>query len=225
MRETEDMGTDETGEIEHEIEEVLRTWMTEYLAREHPDMPRPGTVCPFVQPALDAGAIEIRRCSAGVEDPSATTLRVAGEALAEFASSTTGGGRSSLRALVLAFPDLIDRPEIIDETHAALKREAVTSGLMIGQFHAACTEPSARNPEFPVNRAPLPLLVLRAMTVHDILFLHSGTEWFREYALRFGHLYEGSHRLDPGFRALYEAARERELVDAEGCVAAGSSAR
>lgn len=216
------------------VEGILRTWMRTYLAREHPDMPRPGAVCPFVKPALDADAIEIRAVATPGPSPQTTALRATRTALAAFAGEVVApaalpafsaeaaspvpvdpasGGRSAasgtLRALVLAFPDLAARGALIDEIHALVKCEAVAAGLMIGQFHDACMEPSARNPLFPVNRAPLPLLVIRAMTVHDILFLHGHERWFRVYAERFGHLFASGRRMDPAFLALYEGASER----------------
>lgn len=201
------------------VEGILRTWMRTYLAREHPDMPRPGAVCPFVKPALDADAIEIRAVATPGPSPQATALGATRAALAAFAGEVVApaddlvGGRSTasgmLRTLVLVFPDLVSRGAVIDEIHALVKCEAVAAGLMIGQFHDACMEPSARNPLFPVNRAPLPLFVVRAMTVHDILFLHGHERWFRVYAERFGHLFGSGRRMDPAFRVLYDGASER----------------
>lgn len=206
------------------VEGILRTWMRTYLAREHPDMPRPGAVCPFVKPALDADAIEIRAVTTPGPSPQATALGATRAALAAFAGEVVApaddlvGGRSTasgmLRALVLVFPDLVARGAVIDEIHALVKCEAVAAGLMIGHFHDACMEPSARNPLFPVNRAPLPLLVVRAMTVHDILFLHGQERWFRVYAERFGHLFATGRRMDPAFRALYDGASERFIAPA-----------
>ena len=201
------------------VEGILRTWMRTYLAREHPDMPRPGAVCPFVKPALDADAIEIRAVATPGPSPQATALATTRAALTAFAGEVVDPAGATaierpaasgmLRALVLAFPDLVARGAVIDEIHALVKGEAVAAGLMIGQFHDACMEPSARNPLFPVNRAPLPLLVVRAMTVHDILFLHGQERWFRVYAERFGHLFATGRRMDPAFRALYDGANER----------------
>ena len=134
------------------VEGILRTWMRTYLAREHPDMPRPGAVCPFVKPALDADAIEIRAVATPGPSPQATALATTRAALTAFAG------------------------EVVDPAG---------------------------------NRAPPPLLVVRAMTVHDILFLHGQERWFRVYAERFGHLFATGRRMDPAFRALYDGANER----------------
>ena len=191
------------------IDELLAAWMGDYLAREHPDMPRPGTVCPFVKPALEARSIRIRGIPTAHGCPHELALDAARRGLTSFARGEEGTGAGMLRSLVLAFPDLVGRGEVIDAVHAVVKDEAVRSGLMIGQFHEACEEPSARNPDFPVNRAPLPLLVIRSMTVHDILFLHGDRRWFGIYAERFGHLFADGHRVEPAFRELYDGARSR----------------
>ncbi|WP_157975542.1 DUF6875 domain-containing protein [Brachybacterium sp. YJGR34] len=187
--------------------QIARAWIEDYLTREHPSMPRPGAVCPFVRPALAADAIEVRAVPVVGTDPVAEVLEVARQGLADFAASTTTSRADSLRALVLVIPSATGR--VIDDAHALVKSEAVDAGLMIGQFHEMCEEASARNEGFPVNRSPVPLLAIRRMTVHDILFLHGDDTWFRAYAERFGHLYECRRRIDPAFRELYAAAIAR----------------
>ena len=129
--------------------------------------------------------------------------------MADFQAALAADRAVARGALVVAAPQLRDAGHVIDDVHAMLKDEAVHAGLMLGQFHENCTEPSARNPSFAVNRSPIPLLAIRAMTVHDILFLHSTPEWFGAYRERFGHLYAGGRRIDPLFRSLFDAAAER----------------
>jgi heptaprenyl diphosphate synthase len=44
-----------------------------------------------------------------------------------------------------------------------------------------------------VSRSPIPLMAIRHMALHDILFLGENAEWFQEYNVRFGHRF---HDLD-----------------------------
>lgn len=162
-----------------------------------------------MKPALAAGNIEIRSVPAVGPYPERAALEVTRRALSKFADLVAGDSKKAHGALVVAFPDLLDQAHLIDDIHDQVKDEAVGAGLMIGRFHAECDEPSARNRRFPVNRSPIPLLAIRTMTVHDILFLHGSPGWFRAYETRFGHLYHGGHRIAPPFLALFDAAAAR----------------
>jgi heptaprenyl diphosphate synthase len=95
------------------------------------------------------------------------------------------------KKLLVVFPNIPEnRTTVLDRVHAQVKTEFVQSGLMIGQFHKHCPEPSARNPFFLVSVAPIPVVAIRHMAVHDILFLGENETWFREYRARFGCRYE-----------------------------------
>jgi hypothetical protein len=74
---------------------------------------------------------------------------------------------------------------------------------MVGQFHPTCTEPAARNTTFMVNRAPVPLVAIRRMALHDVLFLHQWEDWFLEYSNRFGHRYGEDKHIDPALARAY----------------------
>lgn len=201
--------SDDSGIDEGQVEEIIQGWMKSYLSAAHPELPRPGAVCPFVKPALDAGAIEVRSEVVPEHDPEPVVLEVTRRALTEFAETPLPGRENSLRALVLVFPGLLGSGHLIDDVHEVLKIQAVRAGLMLGQFHAECPEPSARNGDFAVNRSPVPLFAIRSMTVHDILFLHGDRDCFQEYVQRFGHLYRKDRRIDPAFRELHDRAIAR----------------
>ncbi len=83
---------------------------------------------------------------------------------------------------------------------------------MIGQFHPECAAPAARNGGFPVNRAPIPLLVFRRMAVHDILFLAEDPQWFHSYRTRFAGYYDTAQVREPHLRGAYAEALERHSV-------------
>ena len=103
------------------------------------------------------------------------------------------------------------RGTTLDEAHARLKNIAVEGGAMIGQFHPACDERSVRNDGFRVSRSPLPLLAVRHMAAHDILFLHEHPHWFAAYRERFGAQFAEGRIREPLMLGLYAAAERRHV--------------
>jgi hypothetical protein len=161
---------------------AVNEWLSSYVAQPHPDLGRPGPVCPFVEPARVADAISIAAHLFGPEPTVERMSRVLDEGLERFRPFMLDDDKPNLRALIVAFPDL--GPEhwhLVDDGHRASKTKFVEQGLMLGQFHPECEAPAAHNTSFPVNRAPLPLMVIRQMASHDILFLEEDPNWVEYY--------------------------------------------
>jgi hypothetical protein len=181
----------------------VNDWLDNYITKPHNFLGRSGPVCPFVAPSRKANALRLRMCLAGVA-PSVNllseTIRCA---LEEFDTLTWPTSNAQLWSLLLIFPDLpVESLDMLDEAHAVMKPESVRRGMMIGQFHQNCTEKAARNPEFEVSRSPVPMVAIRRMAVHDVLFLSERREWFAEYVARFTDRYRASPgSVDP---VLYE---------------------
>lgn len=89
---------------------------------------------------------------------------------------------------------------------------------MVGQFHKNCDDRSVHNKEFRVSLSPIPLIAIRHMARHDILFLgqeNSKKEWFLHYNLRFGHRFNNPDKISPSnqkLMELYLKAKERWKV-------------
>ncbi|MFE9775394.1 DUF6875 domain-containing protein [Streptomyces sp. NPDC005931] len=184
-------------------------WLSDYIRRPHSELGRPGPVCPFVEPAQRAGALEIRVRLVG-PTPSQTLIdEIVRCGLDEFSEVDWRSGNPNLRSLLLVLPDLpSEHLHLLDAAHTALKPESVRRGLMIAQFHEKCREKAARNPAFEVSYAPVPMMAVRSMAIHDVLFLAERREWFEEYARRFGARYHNSaHGIDPLLTEVYERAR------------------
>lgn len=189
-------------------EETIRNWLRDYLCLPNNLIGRDGAVCPFVSPAMRAGSVEIRVREAGPA-PTVMLLReMIRCALDEFRLIEWKGSNQTLWSLLLVIPDLKESAcGLLDDAHRQIKPLAVRKGLMIGQFHPLCNEPAARNASFPVSRSPLPLVAIRPMAVHDILFLSGRREWFEEYRKRFGDRYEsGRVTVDSLFESRYGKA-------------------
>lgn len=190
------------------VHALIDEWLRSYIARPHPELGRPGAVCPFVGQALATGKVTTAEYRFGAEpDPEgmARALREATECFRELARQEA---EPNLVSLVVVFPEL--GPEhwhLIDEGHRATKSGFVQEGLMLGQFHPACLAPAAHNPAFPVNRGPVPALVIRSMAAHDILFLDERREWVEQYTS-----WLASHRITlkhPVYRRRFERALGR----------------
>jgi hypothetical protein len=193
------------------VEATLTHWLDTYISEPHADLGRTGPVCPYV-PAAGRHNLVIRTERRWI--PSETNARGAVtdlilDAVAEFQTRTWPIEHPELRAVVAAIPDMPRAHwPLLDEVQQTLKGRAVAAGLMLGPFHRDSRVPAAHNPAFHPNTAPVPLLVVRAMARHDLLFLHERPDWFRAYQRRFAHTFHNHTGTDP-LTELYRATIER----------------
>jgi hypothetical protein len=61
--------------------------------------------------------------------------------------------------------------KFIDCAHLVLKPFYMECGLMLGEFHPDSTVRGAHSTSFRPMRADVPLFVIRAMALHDMLFI------------------------------------------------------
>lgn len=165
-----------------ETRATVSAWLESYVSRPHPDLGRRGPVCPFVAPAVAAGAVWFAAHRFDGEPSLERMTRILEEALQCFQLLAWQEEKVELASLIVTFPDLAeDDWHLIDDAHRASKTRFVEAGLMLGQFHPACEEPAAHNAAFPVNRAPLPLMAIRHIASHDILFLAENPHWVEHF--------------------------------------------
>jgi uncharacterized protein DUF6875 len=187
---------------------ALYKWLSGYLCQPNDNIGRSGPVCPFISPSMRAGSLEIRVRTVGLAPSSALISEIVRCALDEFGLITWTGANPALKCLIVMMPDL-GQPYcgLLDDAHLQIKPEAVRRGLMIGQFHAWCQDTAVRNPTFMVSRSPVPVVAIRHMALHDILFLNNHKEWFNEYCRRFGDRYrDDANNIDPVFTELFRNA-------------------
>ncbi|WP_194814226.1 DUF6875 domain-containing protein [Nocardia sp. XZ_19_385] len=160
---------------------TLLRWMTDYLSRPHPELGRPGPVCPFVRQSAEKGLVWAGSAVGGdaltaqrIQDIFDDSFEVYRDLLRE---SPADARRLTL---ITVFPELT-RYELIDAVHQERKTEVVREGLMLGQFYPGCTVPGLWNRDFHPLDAPVPMLVLRAMMSTDFPFLVARTEWLYAY--------------------------------------------
>ncbi|MGA4792071.1 DUF6875 domain-containing protein [Nocardia sp. AB354] len=164
----------------------VKDWLREYVALPHTELGRRGPVCPFVRPALKRDAVILCCASWQPGDGADHLQRIAYLAMNKYNDLRPTITHGELFALVVVLPAMPrEQWRLIDAVHPRIKNRAVTTGLMVGQFHPECPTPAIHNPRFHVNRSPMPLLVIRQMAVHDILFLADEPGWLRAYHQRF----------------------------------------
>jgi hypothetical protein len=199
---------------------VVLNWLRRYVSQPSSQLGRRGPVCPFVPPALDADAVRFSFHYEIDRDPNRIRAVLRDELLQfrDTAEPPASSG-TSLASLLVVLPNTDPAGwAAIDQAYGDLKDVAVEHGLMIGQFHPKCMTSAVRNPSLLVSRSPIPLVAIRHMAPHDILFLHQRREWFDAYRKRFtGHVSRGRVR-DPLLRQLYDAALRRYGPDhRSGC--------
>ncbi|MEU3765290.1 DUF6875 domain-containing protein [Amycolatopsis keratiniphila] len=197
---------------------ALSDWLEDYIKRPHPELGRSGPVCPFVGPAQRAGAVElVAHHWSGPRNLEEMSALVA-DAIQFFRTAPWQSDNTTLRALVVAVTGLepSDWRLFDGDTQVVAENAVVAQGLMLGLFHPNCVEPASRNTSFPVNRSPLPVVVIRNMAFHDILFLHSDPTAFGHYLRRFGSSFADLRRVDPLFAELFTSAVRRQPTDSGG---------
>jgi hypothetical protein len=164
------------------IYELIIGWLSSYVMQPHAELGRPGPVCPFVAKAMRTDSVSVMARTFDRE-PDLHDISVAiDEAMNRLPALARGTTDPELACLIVVFPELTcTQWHLIDDVHRERKTAAVRRGLMLGQFHPNCDAPAAHNPRFPVNRAPVPLIVIRQMAEHDILFLQDDPVWLDQY--------------------------------------------
>lgn len=189
--------------------ESVDTWLTDYISANHPEIGRTGPICPFVAPSRKNRTLEIRLRLVGHAPTLELVEEIARSSLREYEKTTWQGRNPMLQAMVVVLPDLRSADTgLLDRAQARVKDDFVERGLMIGQFHENCEVTAARNPRFAVSRAPVPVLAVRAIALHDIFFLSDRPHWFQKYREKFGKFFgPGSTLMDP---LLVERYRQSE---------------
>ena len=150
-------------------------WIRAFLARPHPQLGRPGSVCPFVPIALGMDTIWM----AEVAEATATFEGIS-EIISEYRklfieTEPKSGPEAMNKAFLVVFSALTahgaEGAALVDKVQAHLKKYFVEMGLMLGEFHSANESPGLRNPDFRPLRSPIPMLAIRHMVESDLPFL------------------------------------------------------
>jgi Domain of unknown function (DUF6875) len=168
-------------------------WANEHLCTPNDRMRRSRggpaeAVCPFVKPSLASNCfyVDIRReingLSPGPIVDAMLKYRETLRSIPPFSPAEQG-----LKTIIAVFPEITtETAHVLDLVHSQIKSTFVRDGLMVTQCYPGCDMRSVRNPELRAYDSPYPLMAMRMMAIHDILFVGDCEEWFSAYSLRFG---------------------------------------
>lgn len=167
----------------HDLKGVLvevDIWARQYLCSPHPQLGRPGPVCPYMPRAHDTdGVYYAPVCGQPGYSEVVDTVRSLVEPFMELSQGDDPRRRDFL-SLVAVFVDLpAERAPavVVAPHHEVLKSEVVEQGLMLGEFHPGYDLQGVRNPKFRSGEAPAALLALRHMVQRDAEFLAANPKW------------------------------------------------
>lgn len=169
---------------------AIVSWAEEYLCRPHPELGRPGPVCPYVQAAMSKGLLFLAVVRGSDFSRREVVDRMAGfrDRFLDLPPRSMEGD-AALKTILILFPDLPQGkvPELIDATQEELKPRFVQEGLMIGEFHAGPPDKGGLwNPDFRPLESPLPMLVIRHMVPTDFAFLRHERGFMEAYLDAYG---------------------------------------
>jgi hypothetical protein len=195
--------------------------MAEYVARfltaPHPELGRPGAICPFAATAVERDHVQLTACAVEGHGPIAEGCVAAGMAELRAALANSPDGRPSHQAIIAVFPRLTE-PEgarMIERVQRALKLSFIQRSLMIGQFYPSCPEPGLWSADFRPLQSPVISLAIRDITIFDAPFMLERQDCIDAYLHIFG---------EAGAERIANARRERNAPGRGGCPAEASKA-
>ena len=193
----------EIGQIQQDIPYLVEVlgWVKSFLAKHHPDLGRPGSVCPYVPHSLKSNSIKMAVLHA--HNLNETQLENILKNYREIFLETASQVKDPInQAFLLIFPDMVlnEAADLVDNLQKKLKPLFVESGLMLGEFHQRNQTHGLHNENFRPLRSPIPLLAIRFMVEADLFFLnspdpHIHLRYLEAYLNRFAHTLQDEARL------------------------------
>jgi hypothetical protein len=148
-------------------------WVWGFLAKPHPELGRPGAVCPYVEQSMN-----LNKTWLTIVDSPVLSQEEIEDIVMKYRDvfldlEPTRGRETINKAMMMIFPHvpMEKAPELIDAVQANLKPRYTKMGLMLGEFHQYNQTPGLRNEHFFPLRSPIPMLVIRYMVESDLPFL------------------------------------------------------
>ncbi len=148
-------------------------WLEDFIMQPHAGLGRDGPVCPFARISRERHALHFATLDAS--DVGFRTFALIGLHLPDVYLDILRQSKcdEDLFALAIFMEGLVpsNYAKYVDVGHSMLKPAFMDVGLMLGEFHPASSVHGARSASFRPMRSPGPMLVIRKMSSHDILFI------------------------------------------------------
>lgn len=184
-----------------QIANELLAWAHDYLMTENENIKRPAgnqTVCPFVKGSVENNSFYMDFHNEITGHTVEEIEQVMNGNISKFKYLGPFNPNDKYKkALLVIFPKLSEKQTyVLDRAHENIKSKFVSEGLMVGQFHKNCDTRGVYNPGFRVSTSPYPLIAIRHMAIHDIIFIRDVPEWFNHYNLRFGNAFNEPDKIE-----------------------------
>jgi hypothetical protein len=197
-----------------EIARELYAWAEKEYTTDNPLMTRPANaipsrvVCPFLKASLDSDYLQLAfHPEVNAADPESIETLM-NSYIKEFGRMRPYDPDETRKALLVVFPNIQDVDlTVLDQVHSVIKDKYVRAGLMIAQFHKKCKAVSVHNRGLLTQQSSYPLMAIRYMQHHDILFLKDKAEWFHSYSQRFGEHFKTTKEKPDYYFDLYHNAK------------------
>jgi heptaprenyl diphosphate synthase len=189
-------------------------WVQTFLVDPNPNMKRSRnstgeSICPFAKPVLQENSLymafhhEVNGKSAELIESIVLGYREPFKKAMPFHPSDR-----LKKALLVIFPEIpAAETGVLDIVHCNIKSQFVHDGLMVAQCHAQCDGRSVHHPGLKVYTSPHPMMAIRYMALHDILFVGDNESWFGAYDQRFGLRFREPETLDDFEKPLVDVYR------------------
>lgn len=166
---------------------MLADWMARNPMSAHPDLGRPGAVCPFVWQASRFNTLRLGVSLAGPDSEEAV-FGVLRSSFARLSRIPAPKDRQRLRTIIIGFPRCANREGLamVGRVYRRHKYYSLLRFRMVAYFHPASEDGGLWNPDFRPMRAPMPVLGVRYLTEHDAVFALKHHLMMGPYLLRFG---------------------------------------
>eukprot|EP01098_Paradermamoeba_levis_P004149 TRINITY_DN17_c0_g1_i1.p1 TRINITY_DN17_c0_g1~~TRINITY_DN17_c0_g1_i1.p1 ORF type:complete len:329 (+),score=67.46 TRINITY_DN17_c0_g1_i1:55-1041(+) len=152
----------------------ISVYVSQFLAKCHPMVGRPGPVCPFVPTSLKSNILRLVVVNTTHDATPRDVAQLVMLMKSLFKKMEPQSGKMALnKGIVLIFPNLVTTQQrlTIDAVQEALKERFVEDGMMLGEFHRCNASPGLRNENWFPLRTPHTCLAMRFMVPSDIPFL------------------------------------------------------
>jgi hypothetical protein len=151
---------------------TIARWAMSYLMRPHPQLGRPGDVCPFAAQASRLDTIRIGVCDFNAGEVE-LILRAMEGAVRAFDALPSPTGMSHFRTILVGFPNCAGHGglRVLRQIQNRLRPHSIYRAKMIGLFEPNSNDRGLLNPDFRPLRSPIPLLAIRVLVENDSPFV------------------------------------------------------
>lgn len=163
--------------------QLIRGWVKVFLMSAHPELGRPGPVCPFTPQSFRLDTIIL-----GVSDLTSPNTQLVTDGMrycfAELEKIPCTAANAQFRTIIIGFPGL-NTPEGIQSLNMAIKPltfYASIRGRMYAVVHPQNEAQGIWNQDFRPLKAPIPMIAIRQLVLNDTPFV-IGNLWVLPYYL------------------------------------------